>query len=482
MLTPALTDPAHLVGFDFRELGNRVGHDAKARVVDYIKALLPPVDTDIRAGATLTLAGFITLMDGVYQNTALTTDYSIKQIGAGIPQGQVIPYTIRAGDTLQSIASAYYGSPSYWYLIAHANGLTGNEPLTEGTTLTIPNRVANSINNASTYSIYNDNDIIGSTNPEIVTIPKPKKKKKWYQKLLQVLIIVIIIVAAVFTAGAALGALGLAATGFGVGFGVAAAAAATTIGLTGVIGGLVVAVALGAAIGAATSIVTQGLAIMGDLQEKFDWKGVRNMAKSFAVTALTAAAGGWVANNLTGVTKAVAQGAVTAGGQYLENGKITNVSGILLAMVPGAAAGSQTSLWGKTVSFVNENKKTVGAGLAILEKRVRGEDLNALDWANVATAVLQGPSGAGQYLNSQGDIKWGTVATQALVSGAASLYVRNKMGEETQLSFLGSQFGDITSGVIKEQDLYTTFQEKILRLSRLVLRVSPSRSKGTSNV
>ena len=62
----------------------------------------------------------------------------------------------------------------------------------EGTTLTIPNVVANNVNNAQTYKVYNENDIIGSTSPEIITIPKPKKKKSFFQKLVQVLIIVII--------------------------------------------------------------------------------------------------------------------------------------------------------------------------------------------------------------------------------------------------------------------------------------------------
>jgi LysM domain len=100
---------------------------------------------------------------------------------------------VRGGDTLQSIAQMYLGSPAYWYLIADANGLSGTEPLTEGATLNIPNKVANSANSAETYKVYNESEIIGSTSPEIRTI---KKKKKWYQKLIEILIVVIMIVAA----------------------------------------------------------------------------------------------------------------------------------------------------------------------------------------------------------------------------------------------------------------------------------------------
>jgi len=38
--------------------------------------------------------------------------------------------------------------------------------------------IANNVNNKDTYKLYNENDIIGSTSPELITIPKPKKKKK----------------------------------------------------------------------------------------------------------------------------------------------------------------------------------------------------------------------------------------------------------------------------------------------------------------
>ena len=58
-------------------------------------------------------------------------------------------HVVRPGDTLQTIAQIYFGSPAYWYLIADANGLSGSEALTEGVTLTIPNKVANSANSAN---------------------------------------------------------------------------------------------------------------------------------------------------------------------------------------------------------------------------------------------------------------------------------------------------------------------------------------------
>jgi hypothetical protein len=120
------------------------------------------------------------------------------------------------------IRSPIFHKDSYWYLLADANGLQGSERLAEGTTLAIPNKVANSANTSDTFKVYNESEIIGSTSPEIRTVAK---KKKWYQKLIQILIIVIMIVAVIMTAGAALGAMGLigpAAAGLlGVGAGIA---------------------------------------------------------------------------------------------------------------------------------------------------------------------------------------------------------------------------------------------------------------------
>src|SRR5713101_5652154 len=115
-----------------------LAEESQTRVVSYIQGQLPAADADIAEGARIGVHGFIHLLNGTYQNTQVRTDYSIKQIGQeGMPLGQIVSYVVRAGDTLQGIASQYYGSPSYWYLIAGANGLSGSEQLKEGTTLTI---------------------------------------------------------------------------------------------------------------------------------------------------------------------------------------------------------------------------------------------------------------------------------------------------------------------------------------------------------
>ncbi|HPN02244.1 MAG TPA: LysM peptidoglycan-binding domain-containing protein [Methylotenera sp.] len=47
-------------------------------------------------------------------------------------------YTVKAGDTLQSIANAVWGDASMWYLIADANGLSASQSLAAGINLVIP--------------------------------------------------------------------------------------------------------------------------------------------------------------------------------------------------------------------------------------------------------------------------------------------------------------------------------------------------------
>ncbi|MGC1470762.1 MAG: LysM domain-containing protein, partial [Sphingorhabdus sp.] len=84
-------------------------------------------------------------------------------------------YTVRAGDTLASIAAQLYGDANLWYRLAEANGLSSQASLIEGQTLVLPTGVTRSKHNAGTFKPYDAAEATGDLNP---TTPKPPKKAK----------------------------------------------------------------------------------------------------------------------------------------------------------------------------------------------------------------------------------------------------------------------------------------------------------------
>jgi nucleoid-associated protein YgaU len=75
--------------------------------------------------------------------TSADFDQSYEPINESYPGAVPGSYTVRGGETLQGIAQALWGDRSLWYLIAEANGLSGNEALASGRVLVIPNKVTN---------------------------------------------------------------------------------------------------------------------------------------------------------------------------------------------------------------------------------------------------------------------------------------------------------------------------------------------------
>ncbi|MEO7688804.1 MAG: LysM peptidoglycan-binding domain-containing protein [Sphingomonas sp.] len=197
--------------------------------------------------------------------------YQAMNPTAAAENGSAQAYTVIQGDTLSTVAQNIYGDSALWYLIAEVNGLNANSPLTAGQILLVPNKVANSHNNASTFRPYNPNAALGDVQPGT---PVPPKKNCGI--LGMILLAVIAVAVAYFVGPAAIhffqGALG----------GLVAGTGAVAAGSAGAIGGAIIG---GAVTGALASAVSQGIGVATGLQDQFSWKAVGLAALGGAVTA-----------------------------------------------------------------------------------------------------------------------------------------------------------------------------------------------------
>jgi YD repeat-containing protein len=124
-------------------------------------------------------------------------DQNYEPISPSYPGATATNYTVKSGDTLQSIARTVWGDADMWYLIADTNGLTRGSSLTAGQVLTIPNKVTNIHNNSGTYRVYNPGEAIGDINPTLPTAPPPPKKKNKCGGFGPLIVAVVTVVAAI---------------------------------------------------------------------------------------------------------------------------------------------------------------------------------------------------------------------------------------------------------------------------------------------
>ncbi|MES2039354.1 MAG: LysM peptidoglycan-binding domain-containing protein [Pseudomonadota bacterium] len=145
--------------------------------------------------------------EGKNQSKIDTGNYAMFQMLDDAHPGSISHYTIRTGDTLQSIASAVYGTSSLWYLIADANGLNADSSLTDGSVITIPNTAQTGKIDSNRFKVYNQGEIEGSKMPNLV-LPGDR-----CGALSQLIGLVVSAVVIYFTGNVALGAMaGNAAT------------------------------------------------------------------------------------------------------------------------------------------------------------------------------------------------------------------------------------------------------------------------------
>ena len=364
--------------------------------------------------------------------TSADFDENYQPINRDYPASAPSQYTVRAGDTLKSIAQSMWGDSSLWYMIADANGLSGSDTLTAGRVLTIPNKVANIHNNATTFRPYDVGAAIGDTSPTLPE-PPPPDQGGGCGGIGLVILIIVIVVATIFTAGAAAVAFGALGT---TTLATASAATIFTAGTTALAGGFAAGVSIAAAAigGAVGSIVGQGLSIAAGYQDKFSWRQVGISALGSGLSAglgsafngaqggLAVKAGLQAGSNTAaafnaGVNSIATQGVLVAAGlQEKFSWKSVAASAV------SAAVSNQisTSLQGAPIRD-GAGKLTTGADGQILRTNTAFANYNA-GAARVTSDFISGITGA--Y------IRHGITDSQINFRDAAAESVGNAIGNE----------------------------------------------------
>ncbi|MBB5407659.1 YD repeat-containing protein [Paraburkholderia sp. HC6.4b] len=287
--------------------GNRVGNQGNDGVetVDYVQELAGK----LAKGSESQYKVFTPVGSADFDENFM----AINGVYPGVSPGT---WTVRDGDTLQSIASSLWGDATLWYILADANGLKGDDVLKAGQMLTVPNQVTNVHNTATTFKPYDPGKAIGNTQPTLPDPPPPPSKDGGCGPVAAIIAVVVAAVATVFTAGAASMALAGTLSSLTVSGAMTAGAAALVGGGAAMgFGTAVAASVIGGAVGAAAA---QGVMIAAGEQSGFNWKGVAMGAVGAAVgssvlgvtgvgTAVGSAFGGSAASQFAG---AAAQGAI----------------------------------------------------------------------------------------------------------------------------------------------------------------------------
>lgn len=405
----------------------------------------------------------------------------VIEYGEDIPATVETSYTVRDGDTLQGIASAYYGNPNLWFVIADANGLDPTEPLKAGTHLVIPNNIEQGAVTTDTHKAYFDSDIIGSTLPNL----KSSGKKNGCQTIIMIIIAVVIaVVVTVLTAGLGSVIAASMASAFGVTLGSGTLAAFVVTAASYAIAGAVVA--------AAGSIVQQGLYMALGYQDKFSWSDVGIAAVTGAISGAAQGVGAAAkaaaeAGNLTAkamqyakIAAAALKVTESATKQLLTSGKITSWTSLATAGIGGyLSVGNAVGEVDKS-KLTSELKQAISAGesitktlkfvadyvtpwVQVAETYAREGKVKPEDWATAVGSTLSKAVENNYKFEATklGDIPISAafqkaaakLATQSLVGGALWLfdkeagrsYLYNSIGQEVG-DYLGESIGDSLKG------------------------------------
>ncbi|WP_345777875.1 LysM peptidoglycan-binding domain-containing protein [Lysobacter sp. ISL-42] len=421
--------------FDDKQIGN-VGDDGIDRI-DYAKEL---AQNEAQAGAK---------NDERHKRftpvAGANFDENYQPINSLYPTAAPGSYIVKAGDTLQGIAAALWGDSAMWYLLADANGLAPNQPLIANTVLTVPNKVTNIHNNASTFKPYDAGSAMGNTTPTVPEPPPPPSQGKGCGGFVKVLAIVVAVVATIFTAGAA-------TIGFGAGF--SAIMGAGTATLAGA-GGFALAVGAGALGGAVGSIASQAVLIAGGVQDKFDWKGVALGAVGSAVTAGLASSTG-ISNLLSNVPTKFGQAAARSA----LNSTVTQ--GIAVS------TGLQDSFDWKSVA-ISAASGAVGYGVA---QGIGRMQYGVQGWSDISNKTILGDvwkTGTRNFVTG-------------LAAGAVSAAARGKLSGDILMSVGLDALGSTIGNSISDHAANTNNADAAETLSPFASGTVAEEGLGTSNV
>ncbi|WP_196491728.1 LysM peptidoglycan-binding domain-containing protein [Burkholderia territorii] len=336
--------------------GNRVGNQGNDGIdqIDYMQELAGKLgkgnENQYRVFTPISAADF---------------DENYMAINGTYPAASAGQWTVRAGDTLKSVASALWGDSSLWYILADANGLKSTDELRAGQLLTVPNKVTNVHNTATTFKPYDPGLAIGNTQPTLPA-PPPPQTPGGCGGFVSIIAIVVAVVASVVSYGT----LAPYATSL-----------ATSVGFTGAAATTAGAVGAGAVAGTIGAVSGQGVMIASGQQSGFNWNGV-------ALGAL----GGAVAGGVTSALSPAMAGATSGAGTATTNGFQT-------AALQGAVRSAVTQ----------------GLGIATgLQDR--------FDWKGVAASAIA--SGVGYSVGQAA----GSAAADAGYSESASKFVSGLSG------------------------------------------------------
>lgn len=307
-------------------------------------------------------------------------------------------YTVQSGDTLQGIARKLWGDASLWYMLADANGISSNDGLGVGVSLSVPTVNNNVHNNSDTFKPYDASKIIGKTEAEPIAPPAPSGCGSM---IVSIVVIVVAVIVAWYVAPAIMGAAGTsAATAGASSAGVAAGAGAAgasmgTAATTSMVGNMVAGAAIGGISAAAGNAAGQLTGMALGMQDGFDMASVfRSGAQGAlggAVGAIAGAASNWAFTSDVG--RIAVKSAIQAGGNFLTSRLMGSNAAFswkaMAANVAGSMAGhySSQNVFGNSEAglFARDFTSSFAGGAAENLAREMMDIGGKRDWVSVAT-------------------------------------------------------------------------------------------------